>query len=386
MLRTSGTFVEQEYKGVSFQAFVPNSLPPKPPLDFDIDLVRSVEQANRALGRLDATAQLLPDSPHVLSNLLYQYVRKEAVLSSQIEGTQSSLSDLLLFEIDEVTQVPLDDVEEVSSYVEALTFGLNSLDDGAPLSLSLLKNIHALLLSHGRGADQSPGEFRNDQNWIGGLTPALATFVPPPALSLPDCLDALEQFMQVDSVLTSSVIKAALAHAQFETIHPFRDGNGRLGRMLIALILHRERVLDRPILYLSLFFKQHRMEYYDRLQRVRTHGDWEGWLKFFLEGTTEAAVSAVATTKSLVHLFDRDRHQILNQAKRTKTALRVHDYFSQYLVASIPMICKSLDYSHVTIGKTLKILEDLKLVREVTGQSRNRIYVYSQYLDILTKE
>jgi len=235
-----------------------------------------MEKANRALGRLDGMTLLLPDA----SLFLYFYVRKEALLSSQIEGTQSSFNDLLLYESDETPGVPLDDVREVSNYVAAMDHGLSRLRGGFPLSLRLIREIHEILLSKGRGSDKGPGEFRRTQNWVGGTRPGTANFVPPPPESLMDCLGALEKFLHNDPVPTPLLIKAALAHVQFETIHPFLDGNGRLGRLLITFLLCAEGALTEPILYLSLYFKTHRSQYYDWLQKVRIDGDWEGWLGF----------------------------------------------------------------------------------------------------------
>ena len=265
----------------------------------------ALEAATLALGRLDAISTLLPDD----AIFLYAYVRKEAVLSSQIEGTQSTLSDLLLFELEEAPGVPVEDVVEVSNYVAALNHGLRRLEEGFPLSNRLIREIHEVLLSRGRGSDKAPGEFRRSQNWIGGTRPGNAEFVPPPHTAVPDCMTALERFYHADDGMPF-LVRAGLAHVQFETIHPFLDGNGRVGRLLITLLLCNAGVLRQPLLYLSLYFKQRRSEYYDLLNRVRRTGDWEEWLAFFLEGVRVTAEGAVATSRRLVEVFASDRAAI----------------------------------------------------------------------------
>ncbi|MCA1804180.1 MAG: Fic family protein, partial [Xanthomonadaceae bacterium] len=344
-----------------------------------------MDQANRALGRLDGISQVWSNSGHFLNQLLYQYVRKEAVLSSQIEGTQSSLSDLLLYELEETPGVPLDDVQEVSRYVAALTHGLTRLREGFPLSLRLLREIHGILLVQGRGADKTPGEFRRSQNWLGGSRPGNAVFVPPPPERLMECLDPFEHFLHDEPEPMPSLIKAALAHVQFETIHPFLDGNGRLGRMLITLLLCHDKVLGEPSLYLSLYFKIHRSEYYDHLQRVRIDGDWESWLCFFLIGITETATQATATAQKLWALFDGDRRRIQEQGKIAGTALRVHDLLQQRPILSIAAACKVLELTHPAVNKSLRKLEEMNIVREITGRQRNRLYLYESYMNILNE-
>ena len=266
-----GRYEVTTYGGEQVRAFVPVPLPPVPPLRLDAPLLQALEAATLALGRLDAISDLLPDE----DLLLYAYVRKEAALSSQIEGTQSSLSDLLLFESKETPGVPLDDVTEVSNYVAALEHGLHRLGEDLPLSNRLIREIHSVLLSEGRGSDRLPGEFRRSQNWIGGTRPGNAAFVPPPHTALPDCMGAFERFLHAEEDGLPVLIRAALAHVQFETIHPFLDGNGRIGRLLITLLLSERRILRQPLLYLSLYFKQHRGDYYDLLNQVRRTGDWE---------------------------------------------------------------------------------------------------------------
>ncbi|HEC26577.1 MAG TPA: Fic family protein [Gammaproteobacteria bacterium] len=385
MKRKVGEYVTQTATGESYQAYLPAALPPDPPLVLETELLQGMDQANRALGRLDGISQVWPNSGHFLNQLLYQYVRKEAVLSSQIEGTQSSLSDLLLYELEEKPGVPLDDVQEVSSYVAALTHGLTRLQEGFPLSLRLLREIHGILLAQGRGADKTPGEFRRSQNWLGGTRPGNAVFVPPPPERLMDCLGPFEHFLHDEPEPVPSLIKAALAHVQFETIHPFLDGNGRLGRMLITLLLCHDKVLREPSLYLSLYFKIHRSEYYDHLQRVRIDGDWEGWLRFFLSGVTETATEATDAAQKLWALFDEDRRRIQEQGKIAGTALRVHDLLQQRPIISITAACKALELTHPAVNKSLRKLEEMNIVKEITGRQRNRLYLYESYMNILNE-
>jgi len=385
MKRKVGEYVTQTVAGESYKTYLPAPLPPDPPLALDTELLQRMDQANRALGRLDGISQVWPNSGQFLNQLLYQYVRKEAVLSSQIEGTQSSLSDLLLYELEETPGVPLDDVQEVSGYVAALTHGLTRLREGFPLSLRLLREIHGILLAKGRGADKTPGEFRRSQNWLGGTRPGNAVFVPPPPEGLMDCLGPFEHFLHDEPEPMPLLIKAALAHVQFETIHPFLDGNGRLGRMLITLLLCHDKVLSEPSLYLSLYFKVHRTEYYDHLQRVRIDGDWEGWLRFFLTGVKETATEATDAAQKLWVLFDRDRRRIQEQGKIAGTALRVHDLLQQRPIISITAACKALDLTHPAVNKSLRKLEEMNIVREITGRQRNRLYLYESYMNILNE-
>src|SRR6266481_5476269 len=271
-----GPYVSTTTAGETVRAFVPPPLPPDPPVDLS-GLHQHLDRANQAVGRLDGLTTLLPDT----RLFLYLYVRKEALLSSQIEGTKSSFSDLLLFENEAVPGVPIDDVEEVSNYVAAMQHGLRRIKGGFPLSLRLIREIHGILLRGGRGANKTPGEFRRSQNWIGGSRPGNAAFVPPPPERLMECLDHFEHFLHDEKHKLPVLVEAGLIHVQFETIHPFLDGNGRLGRLLITLLLCAKGVLREPLLYLSLYFKTHRQRYYDLLQRVRTEGVWEEWIEFF---------------------------------------------------------------------------------------------------------
>ncbi len=382
-MRPSGRYVESSTSGERFRAFIPAPLPPDPELlqltDEDFDLM---ERANRALGRLDGVTTLLPDS-HLF---IYFYVRKEAVLSSQIEGTQSSLSELLLFEHEFAPGVPLDEVQEVSNYVAAMNHGLHRLrNDDFPLSLRLLREIHGVLLAQGRGSEQNPGEFRRSQNWIGRSRPGNARYVPPPWEEVLTCMGELELFLHDQPRRTPVLIKAALAHVQFETIHPFLDGNGRLGRLLITLLLCAEEALQEPLLYLSLYFKSHRQEYYDLLQRVREGGEWLAWLRFFLQGVRETAQQATATAQSILRLFADDRAKIEQLGRSAGSALRVHLLLQERPVLSVPKAAGQLSLSAPTVRAAVNNLQRLGLLQEVSGKQRDRVYVYHPYMTILAE-
>ncbi len=376
-----GYYVRYTTASEAFLAFVPHPLPPDPPLRLDSELYDLIERANRALGRLDGITTLLPDP----SLFLYLYVRKEALLSSQIEGTQSSFSDLLLYENEEVPGVPVDDVQEVSSYVAALNHGLARLRAGFPLCLRLICEIHQILLMKGRGSEQTPGEFRRTQNWIGGTRPGNATFVPPPPEEVLSCMGALEGLMHGKPERVPVLIKAALTHVQFETIHPFLDGNGRLGRLLITFLLCAENALSEPLLYLSLYFKTHRQLYYELLQQVRVKGDWEAWLRFFLEGVAITAEQASSTARRILTLFEQDRQRIENIGRAAGSALRVHQFMRKSPVFSINRAADKLGLSWPTVASSLKHLERLGIVQELTGRRRDRTFVYREYLDILNE-
>jgi Fic family protein len=366
--------------GENARAFVPKPLPPVPALELDYEIQELTQNAMLALGRLDGLTSVLPD-PAIF---LYAYVRKEAVLSSQIEGTQSSLSDLLLFEMEEVASVPLVDVQEVSNYVAAMNHGLERLKK-FPLSLRLLKEIHGVLLAKGRGSKQEPGEFRRSQNWVGGTRPGNALFVPPPPDQVLECAGALEKFLHNDPVKTPLLIKAALAHVQFETIHPFLDGNGRLGRLLITFLFCAEGALREPLLYLSLYLKKHRGQYYDLLQAVRLAGDWEGWLRFFLTGVQETANQAGETAKALMKLAAADQKRIQTIGKASGSAFRVHRLLQAQPILSIATASEELKLSVPTVTSALRHLTILGVARETTGRKYGRIYVYDEYLKILNE-
>jgi Fic family protein len=367
--------------GESARAFVPAPLPPSPPLAIDGVLRDRLDQALLALGRLDSATALLPD----IQLFLYTYVRKEAVLSSQIEGTESSLSDLLLFEAEAMPGVPLDDVTEVSNYVAALEHGMRRLRKGFPLSNRLIREVHQRLLSRGRGSGKAPGEFRRTQNWIGGTRPGNARFVPPPPTEVGRCMGELETWLHDRPERTPALLKAALAHVQFETIHPFLDGNGRVGRLLITLILVNEGVLTEPLLYLSLHFKQHRATYYELLDRVRTTGDWEAWVSFFAEGVRDAATGAVATARRLAQLVADDRVRLGGLKRLRASALLLHHALQKRPLASAQMLATETGLSEPPVNKGLDALINLGLVREITGRRRGRLYTYAGYLDILNE-
>ncbi len=379
MPRVTGRYITSSTAGERFQAFVPDPLPQQSELELTPRHYELMEKANWALGRLDGVAALLPDT----SLFLYFYIRKEALLSSQIEGTQSSFSDLLLHESREVPGVPLDDVAEVSSYVAAMEHGLKRLKEDFPLSLRLIGELHEILLSTGRGSTKNPGEFRRSQNWIGGSRPGNARFVPPPPVEMLECLGNLETYLHAEH--TPVLIKAALAHLQFETIHPFLDGNGRVGRLLITLLLCAEGALSQPLLYLSLYFKTHRDTYYELLQRVRIDGVWEEWLLFFLEGVLETSLQAVSTAQSMLQLFEDDRKKIEQIGRPAGSALRLHQYLQHHPLCTIPKASADTNLSAPTITTAIGHLSRLGVLREITGKERHRLFVYDRYLTILNE-
>lgn len=380
----TGQYVPSIAGGVKCQAFIPAPLPPEPSLQLDSKLQGRINQAMLALGRLDAISTLLPDA----RLFLYSYVRKEAVMSSQIEGTQSSLSDLMLYEMEGMPGVPMDDVQEVSCYVSALELGVQRIREEQPISFRLLTELHQALMTSGRGISKAPGEFRKNQVWIGGYRADEATFVPTPANELDNCWAELERFLNDVPEATDPLIKAALAHVQFETIHPFMDGNGRLGRLLIPLILVSANVLSQPLLYLSVFFKKHRQTYYERLQQVRVTGDWESWLLFFVDAVTDTATQAVSTAQQLNALRNEHRALIGGIGRMAPSAKQVLDVLFEYPIANINTLVKHAGITAATAGKIMDLLSqpELSLVRELTGQKRNRVFAYSAYIDILNQE
>ena len=367
--------------GEKAQAFIPAPLPPRPPVHWTPELRNKFDQALLAVGRLDSVATLLPE----ISLFLCMYIRKEAVLSSMIEGTQSSLSDLLLFELDQEPGVPIDDVQEVSNYVAALNHGLSRLTDGFPLSLRLIKEIHGVMLTKGRGNNQTPGEFRRSQNWIGGTRPGNAAFVPPPAEEVLKCMGELELFLHDEPEQTPILLKAALAHVQFETIHPFLDGNGRLGRLLITLLLCEQKMLQKPMLYLSLYFKTHRQYYYELLNNVRLTGDWEAWLEFFAEAVIVTATQAVEAAQQLIDLANEDRKKIRGLGRAAASTLTVHQALIEHPIATSGWLVEKTGITAATINKALGHLERLGIVRELTAQKRNRLFSYARYVVIMNR-
>jgi len=374
-----GQYVKSAVGGESYSAYVPSPLPPDPPLKME-ELYLLLDQASVALGRLDGMSMVLPDP----SLFLYMYVRKEAVLSSQIEGTQSSLSDLLVFESGDAPGVPMDDVTEVSCYVSAMNYGLERLKE-LPLSLRLMREIHSKLMNNSRGGNKMPGEFRTSQNWIGGSRPGNARFVPPPPDRLMEILGAFETFLHDDKVKLPALIKAALAHVQFETIHPFLDGNGRLGRLLITFILCVEGVLKQSLLYLSLYLKANRQTYYDLLQSVRETGDWEAWIKFFLIGVAETANQATNMAQTILTLFEKDRAAIAASNKSTASVLAVHAYLQRHPVTNTTRLREACSISLPTALRSLATLGSLSIVKETTGKGRHKVFVYDEYLNILNQ-
>jgi len=377
----TGRYEVTSVGGEQVRAFVPAPLPPVPPLALDGPIQQALESALLTLGRLDGVSGLLPDK----ALFLHAYVRKEAVLSSQIEGTQSSLSDLLLFELDKAPGVPLDDVVEVSNYVAALEHGLARLREGFPLSNRLIREIHGVLLSRGRGSGRDPGEFRRSQNWIGGSRPGHAVFVPPPHTAVPDCMAALERFLHAEADGLPALVRAGLAHVQFETIHPFLDGNGRVGRLIITFLLCHAAVLREPLLYLSLYLKQNRATYYELLDQVRSTGDWEAWLAFFLEGVRQTAEGAVSTAQRLGDMFRADRAKIESSGRRAGSALRVHEALKARPILSMPEACRSTGLSFPAASSAMELLAEFGIARELTGRRRNRLFAYDRYLATLNE-
>lgn len=374
-----GSYVEIATASERFRAFVPAPLPPVPPIVWSAALRRQFDDALLALGRLDALSAHMPNA----ALLLYSFVRKEAVLSSQIEGTQSSLADLMLYEVDEQPGVPLADAREVSRCVAALDRGLEALRGGLPLSMRLLCGMHEELMSHPGGTTTTPGEVRRSQVWLGGTRPGNAAFVPPPAHALARCLTELERFLNDIPEQTSPLLKAALAHVQFETIHPFLDGNGRLGRLLIVLQLVADGVLQEPMLYPSLFFKKHRALYYELLNAVRMHGDWERWLMFFAEAVEVTATQAVATANALLALVNADREAIARLGRATPSALAVHHALQRQPINTSNALVKTTGLTAATVNKSLAHLERIGIVGELTNQKRGRVFSYTRYVEQL---
>jgi Fic family protein len=376
----TGRWIESSVAGETVRAFSPAYLPPA---GLKVEsFYPLIDRANQALGRLDGLSRLLPNT----SLFLYLYVQKEALLSSQIEGTQSSLSDLLLYESHAAPTSAISDVEEVSNYVAAVNHGLRRIrEDDFPMSLRLICEMHAILLRGGRGANAQPGEFRRSQNWIGGTRPGTAAFVPPPAHLLDPLLVDLERFIHAEGDGLPRLVRIALTHVQFETIHPFLDGNGRLGRLLITLLLCADGALDQPILYLSLYFKTYRSTYYDLLQRVQLNGEWGEWLVFFLEGVIEVARQAGGAARSILDLFAADRTTIQTLGRRASAALRVHEHFQRNPVSDIPRAVAATNLTYPTVSGAVSELERAGILREMTGRARDRVFAYSAYMAILSE-
>ena len=377
---TQGFYTTISTVGETVKAFVPTPLPPDPPIEWSPELLRSFEEAHLAIGKLAGTADLLPET----SLFLYTYIRKEAVLSSMIEGTQSSLSDLLSYELGSLPGVPLHDVQEVSRYVAAFDHGLKRLEEGFPLSLRLIREIHAILLAEGRGASQTPGEFRCSQNWIGGTRPGNAVYVPPPPEMVLECMGQLEKFLH--DPISSPLLAAGLAHVQFETIHPFLDGNGRVGRLLITLLLCEKKLLPKPLLYLSLFFKTHRSRYYELLNRVRTDGDWESWLEFFAEAVRDTATQATKTAQALHTQFQEDVATITRLGRIAKSVQKIHEAMIRRPLVTPGALVEATGLTPATVNKSLQTLVRLEIAKEITGKRRDRMFCYTKCFEILNAD
>lgn len=371
----AGAFVRQP---AGYTAFIPRPLPPDPPVQIDAELLDLLSRADRALGRLDGSTEVLPNPDLFVA----MFVRQEAVLSSQIEGTQASLADILEYEADAARRNLPGDVGEVVNYVDAMNYGLTRLRD-LPLSLRLIREIHARLLRDVRGADRQPGEFRASQNWIGpaGVPLDRASFVPPPPHEMAASLGDLELFFH-DPAPLPMLLKAGMVHAQFETIHPFLDGNGRVGRLLITFLLVQQGVLRRPLLYLSYYLKQHRDEYYDLLQALRLKGDWEGWLKFFLRGVAEVANAATQTARRILRLREEHRELIREQVRGATNALHLLEHLYEQPMVSVGRAAEMIGVTYPTAGSLVAQLVERGLLREITGSPRNRLFAYQQYLDL----
>ncbi|WP_413175818.1 Fic family protein [Anabaena azotica] len=372
----AGRYVEQPGK---YKAFIPNPLPPVPEINIDQEMWQILSQADLALGRLDGSTDALPN-PDLF---VFMYVRKEAVLSSQIEGTQASLMDVLEFEAKAIEPDNPQDVAEVVNYIAAVNYGLERLVE-LPVSLRLIREIHKKLMNGVRGSERDPGEFRRTQNWIGsgGCSLNNATYVPPPPYEMNQSLDNLEKFLH-DSTPIPALIKIGLAHAQFETIHPFLDGNGRTGRLLITFLLCEQNILKRPLLYISYYFKKHRTEYYDRLQAVRDSGNWEGWLKFFLCGVCEVAQEASATARKIVSMKEEHRQLVLNKmGRKSGNAITLLESLYFRPIVSVENVQEIIQLSYPNANTLIKEMCDLGLLQEITGQKRNRAFAYKPFLDV----
>lgn len=376
MEHRAGRYVRQS---AGYRAYIPAGLPPRPKVQMDDEMLSLLSQADRALGRLDGSTETLPN-PFLF---VLMYVKKEAVLSSQIEGTQASLTDLLEFEAEALEPGGPKEIIEVSNYVGALWLGLERLEK-LPVSLRLIREIHGRLIAGVRGGAKNPGEFRRSQNWIGGSGGTLsdARYVPPPPHELMSALDKLEKFIH-DEKPMPTLIKVGLIHSQFETIHPFLDGNGRLGRLLITFLLCERKVLQHPLLYLSYYFKQNRSEYYDRLQAVRDRGDWESWLKFFLRGVYEVSQEATDTAKKILNLREVNRAWVMRHMGRsTGRALALLDALYIRPVVSVPVVVDIVGLAYSNANTLVKRFVKLGLLKEITGKGRNRLFSYSPYLDL----
>ena len=372
-----GQIITKSVGGENYRCYVPKPLPPSPAIQLE-NFYKLLDKANVSLGELNSIRFNLPRA----DLFLHIFRKKEAVLSSQIEGTQSSLSDFLLFEDSEKQNKNNDDIE-VANYISAMDYGLKRIRK-LPLSRRLFCEIHKILLSGGRGVEKSPGEIRTSQNWIGGTRPGNAIFVPPPHEYIASCFGDFEKFLH-EKVTLPTLIKVAMAHVQFETIHPFLDGNGRLGRLLITFMLCVSELLKEPLLYLSLYFKHHREKYYNLLQNVRNTGDWESWIKFFLTGVLETSNQAFTTTQNIVSLFESDEEKIKKQNKDTSGVLKTYNFLKKHPISNTKRIVQSSQSTLQTVLRALKVLEEIGVVKELTGKYRNKIFIYKDYIKIVNQ-
>ena len=377
----TGTYVDAFADGKPVRAFIPESMPPADLVPMEGDMLTLFSEATLAVGGLNRVTYLLPDA----AIFLYSYVRKESLLSSQIEGTHSTLSEFLEHELAGAAGVPNDDVLEVSNHVAALQHGLDRLNSDFPISNRLIREMHSILLRRGRGSNRSPGEFRLSQVWLGGRDPQRASFVPPPANYVESLMGDLELFIHSKDPDIPPLLRAGYAHVQFETIHPFGDGNGRIGRILITTILLAAKILDEPLLYLSLYFKNHRSDYYRLLNSVRLTGSWNDWIEFFLEGVRETALGATETATRLRAMFDADRQTVQQLGRRAGSALRIHEAFMKRPLLTAAQAAEMADVTFPTANTAISILVDLGLAEEITGRGTNRVYKYTQYLDVLSE-
>lgn len=379
--RETGRYEYTAVAGEEVAAFVPEPLPPSnPPLNLDDELLARLATAGQELSHLELAGEMVPS----IEWFIYAFVRKEAVLSSQIEGTQATLVNLLEFEAESSKRTMDADVEEVCNYLDALHFARDQLDrpDGLPISRRLLNETHQRLMQGVRGANKQPGKVRRSQNWIGGTRPGNAQYVPPPPHLLDEALSDFERYIHADDDLPP-LIRIGLLHVQFESLHPYLDGNGRIGRLLIALLLEKWELLTKPLLYLSLFLKQHRQEYYRLLGAVRSEGDWEGWLLFFLEGVAQVAREAVSTSRTLFDLVNADRGKVLSLDSATLMSVRLFEQLPEHPVVTTANATELLDTSRPTAGKAISVLEKAGVLVEVTGRQRDQIWHYQRYLDRL---
>ena len=379
--RKTVTYERTTAGGEEVAAFIPAPLPPDgPPLALNGAVSQRLRAAEQALVRLELAGEMVPS----VDWFIYAFVRKEAVVSSQIEGTQATLVDLLTFEAEDDANPPGADVQEICNYLDALAYARGELagPTGLPLSMRLLNETHRRLMGGVRGSDKQPGEVRRTQNWIGGTRPGNAVFVPPPPHVLRDALSAFEKYIHSEDDLPP-LVRAGLLHVQFETIHPYLDGNGRIGRLLVTLLLEHWKLLTKPLLYLSLFFKRHRDEYYRRLGSVRTEGDWESWLDYFLDGVATIADEAVSSARELFGLVADDRVRVLEHAGTSVAAVRLFELLPRHPIVSVAYAIKQLGVSKPTAGRAVEALERAGVLVEITGKKRDRSWAYQSYLDRL---